>query len=326
MKKLLLCVALVVSTYCLSQTAVADVIGSWNYEVDANITGYMLGTGTSAKYYTAEDHVTLGNDRNGKYGNYSSTSNGGYSYLVNTDTGSKLSWGEGTRNGYQWSGYTYSQNASKTSSISIEGLGGNYEIGKDSIQAAATFKHVNQAISGNVLTPSIIDIALSFTFNQVVPEGEKGLSLPVEVKLHMGFYETTNSGDYQDDIFYFINPFDSITEMQIEGSDYYVALFSTFKEIDQVEDAGYYNLAAARLLADPDSGWQQGDAIWGWITKEGSTTENAKAFTISFSITEDYPEIPGASTPEPATMLIFGLAAAGGLPFALRRRMNKNRK
>ncbi len=64
-----------------------------------------------------------------------------------------------------------------------------------------------------------------------------------------------------------------------------------------------------------------------WFTHFELTVDGAKNnggfkdVTVGFGYTEPPPTAP-AATPEPATMLIFGVAA-GGLPFVLRRRRNR---
>ncbi len=61
------------------------------------------------------------------------------------------------------------------------------------------------------------------------------------------------------------------------------------------------------------------------LTVDGEKNNGGfKSVTVGFGYTEPpMNDSGGASTPEPATLLIFGLAAATGLPFVLRRRARR---
>lgn len=272
---------------CLSATLQADYTDTWNYWVDASITSYTLTNGNS---YTQEGTKRFNNNggasTNGNY--YSRLDNS-----INSNTGTKLSWG--TYNG-------------ASSSIMVEGEKGSFETNSGIASLAATFTHANQSISGNAQTPTFMDFNLNFNLQNETT----GQKVDTDVKLYMGFYETTNSGSNQDDIFYFLDPFRSYEQIQLGKTDYYLSLFSTFELLDKNSD--YYGMAISRL------GVADGTDIWGWITKESSTN----FFDIMFQVTRELP--PNPSVPEPATILILGLAAAGGVPAALRRRMARNRK
>lgn len=285
MKKTLIFFFSIFSMY-LSSTVSADMIDFWDFSVDAKISQYQLGNGIT--------YTTAGERRYDNSGN-PSTSGNYYSRLTHSDSGSTLFWGE------------WANNQAASSGITVEGKNGVYEINGPASDAAA-FIHTNNAISSLAQTPNFIDISLNFNFTN---KEDPSLSAAGEVVLHMGFFETLNGDpNTESDIFYFLDPFSAYEKIEMNNSDYYLSLFTTFTALDQ--DSVYYAMAAERL------GISDGTDIWGWITPEGTTHGEGNAFTISFEIGENPPSVP-----EPATMLILGLAAAGGLPFALRRRTSK---
>lgn len=309
MKKLLLCVALAISLCALSQTARADLTGSWTYNVDAKITGYTLENG---KEYGG-DAATRWQDSSR------------YSKLSHPGNGSLLEWG---RNTGQYAG---------ASSLSVTGSSGEYIADGTKVQAAK-LEHNNQTIDGSVSTPTVIDLLLDFTFTNV----EDDLSFKHTVDLFMGFTETTNNNNgnpaTDSDVFYFLNPFTEISGISIldankKDSGYLLSLFNELSVLDFESELFYYDIAYNALR---DGGYlsedfEYGHDIYGWVTDEKTVSGKSNEFSITFEFKDDPdnpPRDPGdidpTPTPEPATMLIFGLGIAGGLPLALRRRRNRN--
>ena len=269
----------------------AELMSTWNYTVDAKIT-----------------HVTPSHDGWSETTGYGKNQKTRYSFIESTMNDSKLSWGVESVDYYGcWA-------RESESTFQMTPLNGQYQMGtgpKDALKLTHTNSALTGIVGNDVPYPAFIDIALDF---KVSNAADPGISGNANVKLNMGFWETPNSGDhyvgFPDDIFFFLNPFESYEQIQLGDSNFFLSLFTSFDKLEGI----YYDAAAEKL------GITDGTDIWGWVTPEYSVND----YYVGFEITETLPE-PG-SVPEPATMLIFGLAAVGGLPVVLRRRLCRNHK
>ena len=200
-------------------------------------------------------------------------------------------------------------------------LGGNSgTIKTDSTDGAtaATFTHINNTLklgTGGVNAMTIqLGISLSDTSDFSVGSDFSSITLDPLV-LKMGFYETPNSTTkngkiYEEDIFYLLDSGSVIEqEFSFNGNNYLVTLVSVLNELEGV----YLEMAQERLGVD------SGTTVYGWTTAESSTNPTTFPFTITVS-TISTVETQNTATPEPATMLIFGLAGIAGLPIAKRIR------
>lgn len=207
------------------------------------------------------------------------------------------------------------------SSISIVGNSGKINTDGNA-EKAMTISHRNATITSGTQKPYDVTLSMDIILESMNYTGENGLPvvLKLEADLPFLFYETVNDTSKakygtDDDLFVVLDPSAVTTgTFTIDGLVYDVTLEASFKEILNEYDAdgkliaAYADMARDLLKLDADT------PIYGWTTKEGET--NANAFDIYLNVRQS--TIP--TTPEPATMMIFGLAGLAGLPFARRLR------
>jgi len=196
------------------------------------------------------------------------------------------------------------------SGAKLVGNSGTIETNATDGATAATFTHYNNVLKENTGGVSGMTVQLDLSLSDA--NGSFNFALEPLV-LELGFYETLNSTKrngkiYDEDIFY-IRDSGSVIEQEFtyNGNNYLVTLVSALNELT----GEYLSMAQERLGVSSDT------MLYGWTTAESGSTPTVFPFTIMVSTVEVENT---ASTPEPATMLIFGLAGIAGLPIAKRIR------
>lgn len=280
MKKFAVLLGVWVAVSFLSAGSVrAELITDWNYSVTSVFTTW---TDENGKTY---DIDTFTDRASGKSG-----------FTLEND-GTNLNWTSVDSKGTRTSG------AELTSFSGIVSTDGEF-------QNALTMTHNNQTIGTVAPTPRYMDIGVVVTLAALTQAGEE-LSFDVNLTLSLGFIETPNQGfagyyGTQDDIFY-VRDVSAATTQFIYGDILYdITLESSFQELSDVGmDTLRYQLRNDATFTS----WDTGSAIYGWTTKEGQSATNA----IELALQVRHETIPPA-TPEPGTMMIFGIASLVGLP------------
>ncbi len=160
--------------------------------------------------------------------------------------------------------------------------------------------HRNKSINSiySTLTGGQVYLTLDLTPN--VPGLE---SLPTfTTTLAFEFIETPNVGSNQDDIFYILNPLDSMENFVYDGYEYYFSFFASFMNLNEMFPEYVYT------YLDPTK------TYYGWVTRENDTT------VIPTFLQVNSGRIPGPSpTPEPGSIMLMG-AGLVGLACCVRRR------
>lgn len=218
--------------------------------------------------------------KNMQFGN--GTSNGMISY--NPAQGPEFKWGD---------------SATKHSGVKVDGNSGTI-ITDGEFQRGITVTHRNNSISAQykTLVSGTIFTTVDLKLNASSPVLH---SLDISMDFH--FLETTNSGNYQNDIFFMTRGeiMSSVSQFQHEGETYYVYLHGELQELT----GDYLRMAQQAYGAEVP--------LFGWTTLEGQTLQNA--YNLSLLVSKTPP------TPIPGTVLLFG-AGMGGLAM-LRRKMSK---
>lgn len=319
---------------------------SFEFQVKASISDYTLkdnrsedwmGSVSQGSWIAGSVEIVdgvnyLGQTYSGTFdGRRSATKTVALSERTTTDSSDKLEWGTKNLIGEQYGRYDKngnlqlvtgttiysSEQRNNTSSFEVLGKSGTYDIGDDPALALEML-HNNRNISTNSPTPNYFEIAL-----QLFVEASTGEEATAGLLLKLGFYESPNVGNYQNDVFYLLeNPFTEGTGYARldfgDGVNYYASLYGSFERLDYENDYEYYMMAYNDMIARGVD-IQEGDDIFGWITEEGKSTPNE--FGLSFTIEKDIPDTPifETVTPEPATLLVLGLGLLG-MPLARRFR------
>lgn len=275
MKKLLtLGMALLLS---FSTAAARAEITTWDYSVEGIFTQW-----TDTKGGTGTVDSNLSAIRGGDRRTFRYDYQGGVASPGIAKGYASLSWGDN----------------SGRSSINITKQSGTVTNGE--MAQGVTLTHNNKSIPASTasLAQGIAQIVLTLN-----PLGIPNVLPIYSTVLNFAFFETPNSGRYQDDIFVLLGSPVQPESFVYEGQEYVFSFTDSFRAIDD----WYADYARKRLGLDSAA------PVYGWTTKEGYTTNIATWFTINA-----VPPAP-TPTPEPATMVLLGIGLAG-LGILARRR------
>lgn len=293
-----------------ADTVEGDIIKNWDFSVESSFVSWLGPKDSSTGAVTWQDaatHVNL--DRSGK------------------TPGNTVGDEYGKDSTLSWSSYDSTANNSsgvaghRTSGLELDSNSGT--IATDGEKALAlTMIHNNQTVGTTAPTPKIMEIVID-----VLLTGTHAGGQTVEEKLTMtlllGFIETPNkghgmlSGHTEDDIFFVIsNPSTTQQFTDAFGNKYDVSMDAVFEQLTGEHLVTGLKYAQDRIGGFYDLG--KLDTLYGWSTKEN--TYEANTMNVNIVVRHDTMENK-STTPEPATMLIFAVAGAVGIPAY--RRMKK---
>jgi hypothetical protein len=146
--------------------------------------------------------------------------------------------------------------------------------------AAMTMTHYNRPIYGSSLTSGTVLAALELTALDPV----NALTKVLATSLSFDFYETSNVGNLQSDVFILRNPEVGSGTFEYDGETYALDFTGSFQRIS--------NAYVSLLNLNPDVEY------YGWVTGESAVTDIDTSFRIT--------HVP-TPTPEPATFVLLAL-------------------
>ena len=308
------------------QTTKADVVQDWNFTIDAMFTSWT----------NSADKTGTGINPNAPTGNTLGTSTGIEALDSSNRTRSKtMKDGDTTLTGYEklrWGRNgtsdrsTLYKSDTQSSWISLSSASTTQQLVTDGeAKSSIVLNHHNHAVNAPTLSKGTITMQV-----QIWAQGvEDAIKQTITTSFDFFFVETTNTGNYQDDVFVVRNPVQANQTFMFGGEEYELDFSTSWNAIQ-----GQYLTIAQNAF-----GFASDVDLYGIITKENSMNtlnaflkinHNAKAedpykdddpFGDDDPITNPSGDDAPSSTPEPATMLIMclGLAGAG---YAARRRKN----
>lgn len=282
MKRLALIALALLFTLLVQTVASAAVVPTWTYTVDGAFVEW-----TNSR----NDTNVVGDPTNGITGIGSKSLtyvfDGGVPLPapVTVQGYSTLKWGDYNYNANQ-NRYTL-QSGSTTSTISVSPtVDGTLTTGGSAVNGLL-LSHTNNAINSSRIT---LSSGIVRAILQLAPSGQP--ALPVfSTELDFKFYETSNTGSTQQDVFVLLNPEVTQETFHFYGVDYVMDFTKSFSPIP---------LAYRSLLGLP------ADAV-GWLTREGQTTTHQTLLSIR-----------ALPTPEPASAVLM-LVGLGALTLMARR-------
>lgn len=283
-------------------TVRADVITNWSYSVNSAFVSWLAPDSKgNIVWKDAETHQNRVGSRTAGDSLYDSQ------YGVDTI----LEWSSFNSNANNSSGVA----GIRSSSLELHSQQGTIQT-DGSLQTALTMVHNNQTIGNNAPKPKIMDITVDVLLTGRHEDGTQ-ISQDISLNLTLGFIETANSGygmKYtEDDIFFVIDMANTTKRFtDAEGNIYDASLDAVFEELTGS------HLNAAAYYIDKEFGnyysYDSGQALYGWSTLENTYEQNQ----MNVNIVVRHDTMP--TTPEPSTMLVFGLAGLAGLPVFRRMR------
>lgn len=293
-------------------------LGVWTYDVNAEImdwTGGNVVTSTSNGNANNNKRTVTTTEKGAIRVNESEVRWGTKTSKQSQERASKNSdWQNVGAPSETWGSY---------SGLEVEGHNGTYNSALQETFRGVTFTHTNKSLT-NINSPDSFDLAFEINLYSDSFENSLGkISETVNLSLHTGFWETPNSGapGFSEDIFFFLDPFENFYQ-EIGDTGMYLSLAASFTALS----GDMYDEAYDRLVNDLGYNFNHGDQILGLITTEKTINEIGLNFTITGTPPDESIIITDpTSTPEPASMLIFGMGLTG-LGIMGRRRMRKNDK
>lgn len=197
--------------------------------------------------------------------------------------------------------YRWGNNATTNSGLTVGSYSGSLTTEGTAVNGLLITHH------NNALSASYKTLAGGTIFATIELTGDGGLaSYKVTSSINFSFYETPNTGDYQNDIFYMTASeiMKGVGDFTYNGERYYVYLHSNIQALE-----GEY-----LRMAQEHGGYSSDTILYGWTTLEGETFSNG--YQLSLRISQTPPSVP-----VPGAVWLMGTGIAGLV--AMKRRGKK---